>query len=61
MIFPKDELAGGTWIGASEKNTVICLLNGGFQNHKRQPEYRHSRGVVVKDFLKSESKERLSV
>ena len=54
MIFPKDELAGGTWIGASEKNTMVCLLNGGFKNHKRLSNYRHSRGVVVKDFLLSD-------
>lgn len=54
MIFPKDELAGGTWIGVSEKNTMVCLLNGGFENHKRLGNYRHSRGVVVKDFLLSD-------
>ena len=36
MLYPKDKLAGGTWIGISEKNRVICLLNGGFKIHKRQ-------------------------
>lgn len=51
MIYPKDSLAGGTWIGISEKKRVVCLLNGGFKKHKRLPSYRHSRGVVVKDFL----------
>ncbi|MBC8753455.1 NRDE family protein [Kordia sp. YSTF-M3] len=51
MIFPKDAIAGGTWIGTSDKKRVVCLLNGGFKNHARLPEYRHSRGVVVKDFL----------
>ncbi len=51
MVFPKDVIAGGTWIGASDKKRVVCLLNGGFTQHKRLPEYRHSRGVVVKDFL----------
>jgi len=51
MLFPKDAVAGGTWIGLSDKNTMICLLNGGFKLHERQPSYRQSRGVVVKDLL----------
>lgn len=54
MIYPKDAVAGGTWIGMSEKKRVVCLLNGGFRIHKRLPEYRHSRGIVVKDFLASD-------
>lgn len=51
LLFPMDELSGGTWIGISEKNRVICVLNGGFDRHKRQPNYRKSRGVVAKDFM----------
>ena len=54
MLFPKDELAGGTWIGVSEKNRLICLLNGGFICHERKAEYRMSRGVVVNDLLASD-------
>jgi len=54
MMFPKDELAGGTWIGVSEKNRLICLLNGGFVFHERKASYRMSRGVVVSDFLASD-------
>lgn len=54
MMFPKDELAGGTWIGVSEKNRLICLLNGGFIFHERKAEYRISRGVVVSDLLASD-------
>lgn len=54
MMFPKDELAGGTWIGVSEKNRLICLLNGGFICHERKADYRMSRGVVVNDLLASE-------
>ena len=53
MLFPKDELAGGTWIGVSEKNRLICLLNGGFRCHERKADYRMSRGVVVNDLLAS--------
>ncbi|SEL05573.1 Transport and Golgi organisation 2 [Aquimarina amphilecti] len=51
MLFPKDAVAGGTWIGLSDKNTMICLLNGGFEIHERLTSYRQSRGVVVKDLL----------
>ncbi|WP_223551198.1 NRDE family protein [Aestuariivivens sp. NBU2969] len=51
VLFPKDKLSGGTWIGISEVNRVVCVLNGGFERHKRQPNYRKSRGVVAKDFL----------
>lgn len=51
LIYPKDELAGGTWIGLSEKDRLVCLLNGGFEKHKRSTYYRMSRGVVVKNIL----------
>jgi len=51
MLFPMDAVAGGTWIGLSDKNTMICLLNGGFEIHERNKSYRQSRGVVVKDLL----------
>jgi len=55
MMFPKDELAGGTWIGVSDKNRLICLLNGGFICHERKADYRMSRGLVVNDLLASEN------
>lgn len=51
MIYPKDELAGGTWIGTSEKSRLVCLLNGGLEKHKRDSYYKMSRGVVVKNIL----------
>ncbi len=54
LIFPKDELAGGTWIGLSEKNRLVCLLNGGFTKHERNEYYRLSRGVIVKEILTSD-------
>jgi len=53
MLFPKDAVAGGSWIGVSEKNTMICLLNGGFENHLKLENYKMSRGVVVKELLKA--------
>ncbi len=55
VLFPKDENSGGTWIGASEKNRVLCILNGGHTFHQRQESYRMSRGVVVKDLLVCEN------
>lgn len=54
MLFPKDAVAGGSWIGISEKNSMICLLNGGFENHVRVEHYKISRGVVVKELLKAD-------
>lgn len=54
MAFPKDVLAGGTWLGISERKRVICLLNGEFKKHVRTLTYKKSRGVVVKDLLAAE-------
>lgn len=54
MLFPKDAVAGGTWIGISEKSRMICLLNGGFVNHVKVQDYKMSRGIVVKELLKAE-------
>ncbi|NJY61655.1 NRDE family protein [Salinimicrobium sp. CDJ15-81-2] len=51
MAFPKDVLAGGTWLGISEQKRVICLLNGEFKRHVRKLPYGKSRGVVVKELL----------
>lgn len=53
MLFPKDAVAGGSWIGISEKSRMICLLNGGFENHIKVQDYKMSRGVVVKELLKA--------
>lgn len=51
LLFPKDEVSGGTWIGVSEKKRVVCVLNGAFTRHQRQSFYRRSRGLVATDFL----------
>ena len=55
IAFPKDVLAGGTWLGISERQRAICLLNGEFKKHERKLPYGKSRGVVVKDFLAAEN------
>ncbi len=51
ITYPKDGKAGGTWIGHSEKNRLICLLNGGFTNHIPKSNYIKSRGIIVKELL----------
>lgn len=54
LLYPKDRESGGSWIGLSENKRLICLLNGGFESHKRKDSYRLSRGVVLKDLLIAE-------
>lgn len=51
LVYPKDEVAGGTWIGASSKNRMLCLLNGAFVKHDRESSYKKSRGIIVKELL----------
>lgn len=51
VLLPKDEQSGGSWIGVSNKNRVVCLLNGGFDSHERKPNYKMSRGIVVQELL----------
>ena len=53
LFYPKDGEAGGTWIGSSDQQRLICLLNGGFKNHQSNKFYARSRGLVVKDLLKA--------
>ncbi|WP_310992538.1 NRDE family protein [Aequorivita marina] len=55
LLYPKDALAGGTWIGVSQMKRLVTLMNGGFVAHKRNPPYRKSRGVVVTDLLKAKN------
>ncbi len=49
ILCPRDPLANGTWIAASENGRLTCLLNGAFEKHKRRETYRKSRGIVVLD------------
>jgi uncharacterized protein with NRDE domain len=53
LLYPKDEKAGGTWIVAKNEGTAIVLLNGAFENHKKEPSYLKSRGVVLMEMIKS--------
>jgi uncharacterized protein with NRDE domain len=53
LTYPKDGKAGGTWIGLSDKKRLICLLNGGFEYHTSLTYYRKSRGLILKELLKT--------
>lgn len=52
LNYPKDGKAGGSWIGSSSKNRVLCILNGGFVNHIPKESYKKSRGKIVVELLK---------
>lgn len=47
LCYPKDALAGGSWIAMSNKGRVVCLLNGAFIPHVKQSFHTHSRGKVL--------------
>lgn len=55
LIYPKDKVAGGTWIASSDLNVSVCLLNGAFEKHKRQLPYNRSRGQVLKERFQFDS------
>ncbi len=55
MLYPKDKVAGGTWIGTSSKKRLVCVLNGGFIKHERKENYSKSRGLIAKELLKENS------
>ncbi len=50
---PKDNVAGGTWIGASQSGRICCLLNGAFDFHERKETYARSRGLIVMEAFES--------
>lgn len=51
LLFPKDPLAGGTWIAVSDSGQLVSILNGAFDKHKHRPPYRKSRGVMALEFF----------
>ena len=50
VFYPKDGQAGGSWIAAT-KDFTLCLLNGAFNKHIRNPPYTKSRGIMLLDFF----------
>lgn len=57
LFFSRDPEAGGTWLGHHRNGRILCLLNGAFQLHKRNPPYRMSRGLVLLEGLVAESRQ----
>lgn len=53
LLYPKDEVAGGTWIGASDHKRAAAIMNGGLVPHDRHPPYRMSRGHIVSQLLQA--------
>ncbi|WP_372793452.1 NRDE family protein [Lutibacter sp.] len=53
MLFPKDKTGGGTWVGTSSKNRLICILNGAFIKHDKKNAYKKSRGIIGKEILQT--------
>ena len=54
-LYPKDKKAGGSWIALSEKERLVCLLNGAYEGHVSKEVYAYSRGLVVKKILEAEN------
>jgi len=51
LVYPKDSKANGSWIVSNCIDTSLCLLNGAFERHQRQIDYRRSRGLTLLDFF----------
>lgn len=55
LLFPKDAMAGGTWIAAHENGNAIVFLNGAWVAHQPNPPYRKSRGQILLDLIEGAS------
>jgi len=51
LIYPKDAMAGGTWIALKDNGDAAVLLNGAFIRHTPLPRYRKSRGLLLLEVL----------
>ena len=54
LVFPKDEISGGSWIAMNNNGKINCLLNGGIGTHTKQEYHTISRGTILIDLTKSE-------
>lgn len=54
LLFPRDPVAGGTWIAVKDTGDAAVLLNGALYPHQPAPPYRQSRGLVILHILKRE-------
>jgi len=51
LVYPKDPVAGGSWIGLKDNSDAGVLLNGAFVKHRRLADYRRSRGLVFLEVM----------
>ena len=54
LIYPKDAMAGGSWIALKNSGDAAVLLNGAFVKHQRVSTWRKSRGLVFLDIIQAE-------
>lgn len=54
LIYPQDKLAKGSWIAMSDRDQLVCILNGAYIKHHHSPPYRRSRGLMALDFFEYE-------
>jgi uncharacterized protein with NRDE domain len=54
ILAPIDAQSGGTWVGVTQSQHAIILLNGGFTNHEKKTNYERSRGLIVLEMLHAE-------
>ena len=54
ISYPKDLIAGGSWIAINNKGRISCLLNGAFVPHIKQDIHTQSRGKILIDLVSSE-------
>lgn len=57
VCFPKDSVAGGSWIAVSEKQTWACLLNGAETHGLITQSYPDSRGHIVLNYFRHTDRE----
>lgn len=47
LCYPKDALAGGSWIAINNRGRTVCLLNGAYVAHSKKDFHTYSRGKVL--------------
>ncbi|MEJ5995074.1 NRDE family protein [Pedobacter sp. Du54] len=53
LTYPKDPKSGGSWIALKSNGDAAVLLNGAFEKHEKQANYRMSRGLIFLEVIKS--------
>jgi len=53
ICYPKDSLAGGSWIAMNNLGRTCCLLNGAIEPHDKQAFHTLSRGEILIELASS--------